>query len=108
MVKPENLLRIRLAAKKLVKFLPHAMERMKLPDRALRVEDVINAIEHGQIIEDYPGDDRGESSLMLGPDCLAEPIHVVCAVREDYLAILTAYRPEEDVWTKDFRKRKKA
>jgi hypothetical protein len=108
MVKPENLLKIRLAAKKMVLFLPHAVQQMQLPDRDLRKADVLNAIDHGQIIEDYPADSRGSSSLILGPDCFAEPIHVVCAVREDYLAILTAYRPSEDEWTKDFRKRKKS
>ena len=30
------------------------------------------------------------------------------AAREDYLAILTAYRPSESEWTRDFRKRKKS
>ena len=108
MVKPENLLKIRLAAKKRLMFLPHAVQQMKRPDRALDVDDILEAVNHGQIIEDYPGDARGASSLILGPDHSGEPIHVVCAMREDYLAIVTAYRPSEDEWTKDFRKRKKA
>lgn len=107
MVKPENLLKIRLAGKKRLTLLPHAIQQMKLPDRALEVGDVVNAINHGQIIEDYPADDRGACCLVLGPDSLKEPIHVVCAVRQGYLAILTAYRPSEDEWSKDFRKRKK-
>jgi len=108
MVKPENLLKIRLAAKKRVMFVPHAAQRMKLPDRALEMGDVNHAIDHGQIIEDYPMDERGECSLILGPDQFAGPIHVLCGVRGEYLVILTAYRPSEDEWTKDFRKRKKA
>ncbi|MBF0548703.1 MAG: DUF4258 domain-containing protein [Candidatus Riflebacteria bacterium] len=107
MVKPENLSKIRNAAKKRLMFLPHAIQQMKLPERDIRVEDVINAIDHGQIIEDYPGDIRAPSSLLLGPDCHSEPIHVLCALREDYLAILTTYRPSEDCWTKDLRRRKK-
>ena len=77
MVKPENLLKIRLAGRKQVLFLPHAVQQMKLPDRDIRVDDVINAINHGQIIEDYPHDSRGPCSLLLGPDRLSEPIHVL-------------------------------
>lgn len=106
-MKPENLLKIRLMARKRLMILPHAVQQMKLPDRSLDVDDLLQAIHHGQIIEDYPGDNRGASSLVLGPDCSGFPIHIVCAVREEYLAVLTAYRPSEDEWTKDFRKRKK-
>ncbi len=95
MVKPENLLEIRLAAKKRMMFLPHAVQQMTLPDRALEVGDILSAIDRGQIIEDYPEDARGSSSLILGPDHSGEPIHVVCAIRENYLAIVTAYRPLE-------------
>ncbi len=34
-------------------------------------------------------------------------IHVVCAPREDYLAIITAYLPEAEEWSDDFKKRTK-
>jgi len=34
-------------------------------------------------------------------------IHVVCAPKKDYLAIITAYIPKEEKWEADFRCRRK-
>jgi len=34
------------------------------------------------------------------------PIHVVCAPKPEYLAIITAYIPHSDQWSDDFMKRK--
>ncbi len=71
----------------------------------LEVEAVI--IERGEIIEDYPDDPRGPSSLLLGRESEKRPIHVVCAPKEHYLAIITAYLPEPAEWSDDFRRRTK-
>jgi hypothetical protein len=30
----------------------------------------------------------------------------VCSPKDDYLAVITAYRPETSQWTKDFRRRR--
>jgi len=35
------------------------------------------------------------------------PIHIVCAHKEDYLAIITAYIPGEREWTNGFKTRRK-
>jgi len=35
------------------------------------------------------------------------PVHVVCAPKDDYLAIITAYIPSLDEWDATFKKRKK-
>jgi hypothetical protein len=45
--------------------------------------------------------------LMRGCGANNRPIHVVCAPKDDYLAIITAYVPDPDKWTKDFRVRLK-
>jgi hypothetical protein len=71
---------------------------------APQVRDVV---EHGEIIEDYPEDQRGHSCLMLGYGIDSRPIHVVCAPKEDFLAIITAYIPDEKQWENDFKKRRK-
>jgi hypothetical protein len=34
------------------------------------------------------------------------PVHVVCAPRADYMAVITAYLPAPDQWSNDFRVRK--
>lgn len=59
----------------------------------------------GEIIEDYPEDARGHSCLMLGRGRDDRAIHVVCAPKSEYLAIITAYLPDPDQWTPDFRGR---
>jgi hypothetical protein len=59
----------------------------------------------GAIIENYPDDIRGHSCLMLGFSD-GRPLHVVCAPKDDYLAIITAYPPDSQEWVDDFKKRK--
>lgn len=70
--------------------------------------DVRKVLEEGEIIEDYPEDVRGHSCLILGKGKEGHPIHIVCAPKDEYLAIITAYIPNEDQWSKDFRTRIKS
>ena len=72
----------------------------------ISVGEIRQVINNGSIIEDYPDDPRGHSSLMLGFGVEGRPIHVVCAPREDYLAVITAYIPEAGEWTDNFKRRK--
>lgn len=67
--------------------------------------DVRRVLEEGEIVEDYPEDTRGHSCLILGGGKVGRPIHIVCAPKDEYLVIITAYIPDEDQWSKDFRKR---
>jgi hypothetical protein len=71
-------------------------------------EEVRSVVKQGEIIEDYPTDARGHSCLMLGFGLDQRPIHVVCAPKEDYLAIITAYLPDPGEWGTDFRVRTKS
>ena len=57
--------------------------------------EIRDVIERGEIIENHPEDARGHSCLMLGRGEFKRPIHIVCAHKEDYLAIITAYIPGE-------------
>lgn len=70
--------------------------------------DVREVVEEGEIIEDYPEDTRGYSCLMLGRGKDGRPIHIVCAPKDEYLAVITAYIPNENQWSKDFRARVKS
>jgi len=98
---------VRAAAKKRLLFLPHAVRQMLRPSRLIHTREVRQVIENGWIIEDYPDDPRGGSCLILGYGDEGRPIHLVCAPREDYLAIITAYLPEAGEWSDDFQKRTK-
>jgi hypothetical protein len=62
-------------------------------------------VEHGEIIEDYPEDVRGHSCLILGFSEGGRAIHVVCSPKDEYLAIITAYLPDKDEWSDNFRVR---
>ncbi len=97
---------IKKSASKRILFLPHAVRQMSKPDRMIRTKDIRHAIENGEVIEDYPEDMRGHSCLIL--DIISDrPIHVVCSPKEDYLAIITAYVPNEQDWENNYKKRKK-
>jgi hypothetical protein len=68
--------------------------------------DVRAVIASGEVIEDYPEDARGHSCLILGVGSGARPIHVVCAPKEEYLAIITAYIPSTEEWDLTYRTRR--
>jgi hypothetical protein len=103
----EILIQVRAAAQQKVLFLPHALRQMLRPDRMIRRAEVRRVITEGEVIEEYPNDARGHSCLLLGFGDRERPIHVVCAPREGYLAIITAYLPDAHEWSSDFRKRVK-
>lgn len=86
-------------------FLPHAIRQMLRPDRMITRLDVRRVIETGEIVEDYPDDPRGHSCLLVGFGDEQRPIHVVCAPKSDYLAIITAYLPDQSEWINNFKMR---
>ena len=61
-----------------------------------------------EIIEDYPEDPRGHSCLLLGRGTSERPVYILCAPKDEYLAIITAYLPDEEEWTNNFKVRKKS
>lgn len=99
--------RVRAAANRKLLFLPHAVRQMLRPSRVISTREVRQVIDNGTIIEDYPDDPRGHSCLILGFGIERRPLHVVCAPREDYLAVITAYIPEAGEWSDDFKRRMK-
>jgi hypothetical protein len=96
---------VQAAATKRLLFLPHTIRQMSRPDRMIKAVDVENVVRTGEIIEDYPDDTRGHSCLILGFGQDGRSIHVVCAPKDEYLAIITAYIPDPAQWTIDFRRR---
>jgi len=99
--------RVREAADKRILFLSHAVSQMNSPDRMISTQEVRAVVLHGVVIEEYAEDVRGPSCLMLGCGEAGRPVHVVCAPRSDYLAIITTYLPSPEQWGSDCRTRKK-
>jgi hypothetical protein len=92
-------------ARERILYLPHAIEQMSRRDRMITTQDVRLVIFEGELIEDYPNDARGHSCLMLGSSEDGRAVHVVCAPKDDYLAVITAYVPTERNWEPGFRRR---
>lgn len=102
----ETLKRIHAAARQRILYLPHAVRQMSRLDRMIRPRDVRTALLEGEVIEDYPDDARGHSALVFGVGDDGRTLHVVCSPKEEYLAIITAYIPDPDQWSSDFRVRR--
>jgi hypothetical protein len=94
------------AATKRILFLPHAISQMNAPDRMVSTNEVRSVVFGGSVVENYPDDPRGHSCLTLGVGDNRRPIHVVCAPKPDYLAIITAYLPSKRQWKTDWRTRR--
>jgi len=97
--------RIISSANKKILFLPHAVKQMSRPDRMISTEEVRDAVLFGEIIEEYQDDQRGQSCLVFHTK-EGRIIHVVCAPRAEYLAVITAYIPAPDQWSSDFKVRR--
>ncbi|VVB95136.1 Uncharacterised protein [uncultured archaeon] len=98
---------IKKAYNKKVLFTSHSLSQMNLSDRMILREEVIETILNGHVIEEYLDDPRGKSYLMYCNTKSGRTIHVVCAPKKDYLAIITAYVPTVDKWETDLRCRRK-
>jgi hypothetical protein len=72
----------------------------------IETREVLDTILKGEVIEDYPDDPRGHSCLILGTGIGERPIHVVCAPKDEYLAVITAYLPTDAEWESDHKTRK--
>ncbi len=93
------------SANKKILFLPHAINQISRPDRMITTDEIREAVLLGEIIEEYPEDQRGESCLIFHAK-QGRVIHVVCAPKTEYLAIITAYVPVVDQWSSDFKVRR--
>ena len=80
---------------------------MSRRDRTITGAEVRRVVETGELVEDYPNDQRGRSCLLFAV-CGGRPVHVVCAPKEEYLAVITAYIPDTDEWQADWKTRIRA
>ncbi len=98
---------IRQSAEKKIIYTIHALDEMNAEDIIITTDEVRFVVLNGEIIEDYPEDKRGHSCLTFGMPHNKRPLHVVCAPKEEYLAIITVYVPSLQKWEPDFKTRRK-
>lgn len=86
-------------------FSSHAIQQMFF--RRISKEDVRTAINYGEVIEEKP-DDTPFSSYLILDFVNNKPIHVVFSYDKtnDTGYIVTAYFPDPQLWTDNFRKRR--
>ena len=86
-------------------FRVHAVQRMF--ERNVSANDVSQALDSGETIEDYSAEMPGPSRLILGFQ-RRRPIHVVTCenLTTNETIIITVYIPDQSRWDKDFKSRK--
>ena len=82
----------------------HAAKRLE--QREITVDDIISCIQSGEIIEQYPDDYPFPSCLILGSAQSGLPLHVVIGTDMETIWIITAYYPDKDSWSSDFKHRR--
>jgi hypothetical protein len=91
-------------AQNLFEFTKHAVDRMIL--RHITVDEVREAVDNGEVIEDYAEDKYGQSYLILGFTSVNRPLHIQCSSpTRPLVKIVTVYEPDAANWI-DHRVRK--
>jgi Domain of unknown function (DUF4258) len=80
---------------------------MRLRGRYISREQILDAIESFEIIEEYPKD-KYLSSYLIYAESEGSPIHILVAVDVpiENIRIVTAYHPSSKEWEKDYRRRR--
>lgn len=80
----------------------------ELTDDGILVRDIIDSVGAAAAVEDYPEFPKGPAVLVLQFDGAQQPIHVVWGVPRGHASpavLVTAYRPDPERWSEDFRER---
>ena len=91
-------------AREAFEFSLHATDQTIL--RGISVGEIREAIQTGEIIEDYPDDKYGPSCLILGFTETGRPLHIQCSYpRRPLIKIVTVYEPDPTEWI-NYRERR--
>lgn len=79
--------------------------KLRMHERNIKIDDIVAVIFNGEIIKQYKDDKPFESALVLGYSN-NKPIHVVLSISENFIHIITAYIPDKNKWSNDFKYKK--
>jgi len=74
----------------------HGYQEMVEED--ITLDEVLDAITSGKILENYPEHRRGACCLLNGLTRAGRPLHIVCTTSQPALIVITVYEPEEPKW----------
>lgn len=74
----------------------HAQQEMT--EENIILNDVLEVISTGAILENYPEHQRGACCLLCGFTQNNRPLHVVCTTAQPVLIIITVYEPKLPKW----------
>ena len=80
--------------------------RRRMSERGIFLRDVMDVVDHGEIIEQYPDDYPFPSCLILGLTVSNRFLHVVVGLNEGHIYLITAYYPNKDEWEADMKTRR--
>jgi len=82
----------------------HALDQSIL--RRISTREIEEAVEDGEIIEDYPADKYGPSCLIFGFTSDRRPLHVQCTYPQRIpVKVITLHQPDPGQWI-EFRRRR--
>lgn len=74
----------------------HAQQETAVEEISL--DEVLEAIGHGEVLEHYPEHRRGACCLVCGPTETGRPLHIVCTPAQPMLILITVYEPRPPKW----------
>ncbi len=86
-------------------FKKHAIKRML--ERDIFLKDINECFKQFEIIEEYYYKNSLTLFLILYKTKDKKPLHVLIALNDDKLWIITCYFPDKNLWDNSFRKRRK-
>lgn len=86
-----------------IRITPHAQQEMV--DEEITLDEALQAITTGQILENYPKHRRGACCLLYGTTNTNRPVHIVCTTAQSVLIIITVYEPKPSKWVTPTQRR---
>ncbi len=97
----------RLVTDRSVRISDHGYDELVADDISSR--DVIERVDDGLVVEDYPDYPKGPCVLVLQSDRNGNPVHVLWGIPKGHsgpAVVVTAYRPDPAQWQNGFMKRR--
>lgn len=86
-----------------IRITQHAQQEMVEED--IMLDEVLQAIATGKILENYPEHRRGACCLIYGITQNDRPLHIVCTTAQPVLIIITVYEPKPPKWVTPTQRR---